>query len=92
MIEVQAKASRAGRFDRADTIDTNDAASMRLKEELVVELVSQVGERSIDRETVRFRHGPDELPVGFEIDDVADLDDDVPALPPHREALEPPGA
>jgi hypothetical protein len=90
MIEVQAKASRAGRFDRADTIDANDAASMRLKEVLGVEPVSQVGERSVDRETVHFRHSPDQLAAGFEIDDVPDLDNDVPTLPPHREALERP--
>jgi len=92
MIEEQAKRSRARRLNHVDTIETNDAASMRLKEDLVVELCCQGGERSVDRETVHFRHSPDELAAGLEVDDVPYLDHDVRVFPAYREPFETPGA
>ncbi len=88
MLKKQGKRSRACWLNHADTIETNDATSMRLKEDLVVELLGQGGERSVDRETVHLRHSPDELATGLEVDDVPHLDDDVRALAAHREPLE----
>jgi len=92
MIEEQAKRSRACRLDRVDTIEPNDATSMGLKEDHVVELLSQGGERSVDRETVQRCHGPDELAAGLEVNDVSYLDNDVRVFPAHREPFETPGS
>jgi hypothetical protein len=77
VIEDQAKRSRACWLNRADTIETNDAASVRLKKDFFVELCCQRGERSINRETVHLRHSPNELAARLEVDHVPYLDDDV---------------